>query len=41
MTPSEAAVAKTAATQADRPPRDMYEPDMHIETLKVKARNFR
>ena len=22
-------------------PRDMYEPDRHIETLKVKARNFR
>ncbi|MDI4234909.1 hypothetical protein OZ411_19065 [Bradyrhizobium sp. Arg237L] len=28
-----------------RPPiirrRDMYEPDLHIDTLKVKARNFR
>ena len=22
-------------------PRDMYEPDLHIDTLKVKARNFR
>jgi hypothetical protein len=22
-------------------PRDMYVPDLHIETLKVKARNFR
>jgi error-prone DNA polymerase len=22
-------------------PRDVYEPDLHIETLKVKARNFR
>ena len=22
-------------------PRDMYEPDMHIDTLTVKARNFR
>ncbi len=22
-------------------PRDMYEPDMHIESLKVRARNFR
>jgi hypothetical protein len=21
-------------------PRDMYEPDLHIDTLKVKARNF-
>jgi error-prone DNA polymerase len=21
--------------------RDMYEPDLHIDTLKVKARNFR
>ena len=22
-------------------PRDMYEPDLHIDTLKLKARNFR
>jgi error-prone DNA polymerase len=22
-------------------PRDMYQPDLHIDTLKVKARNFR
>jgi len=22
-------------------PHDMYEPDLHIDTLKVKARNFR
>jgi hypothetical protein len=22
-------------------PRDMYEPDLHIDTLKGKARNFR
>jgi error-prone DNA polymerase len=22
-------------------PRDMYEPDLHIDTVKVKARNFR
>jgi error-prone DNA polymerase len=22
-------------------PRDMYKPDLHIDTLKVKARNFR
>jgi hypothetical protein len=22
-------------------PRDMYEPDLHIDTLKVRARNFR
>lgn len=22
-------------------PRDMYEPDLHIDTLKVKSRNFR
>jgi hypothetical protein len=22
-------------------PRDMYEPDLHIDTLTVKARNFR
>jgi error-prone DNA polymerase len=22
-------------------PRDIYEPDLHIDTLKVKARNFR
>jgi error-prone DNA polymerase len=22
-------------------PRDMYEPDLHVDTLKVKARNFR
>jgi error-prone DNA polymerase len=22
-------------------PRDMYEPDLHIDTLKPKARNFR
>jgi error-prone DNA polymerase len=22
-------------------PRDMYEPDLHIDTLKVQARNFR
>jgi error-prone DNA polymerase len=21
-------------------PRDMYEPDLHIETLKIRARNF-
>jgi error-prone DNA polymerase len=22
-------------------PRDMYEPDLHIDTLKIRARNFR
>jgi error-prone DNA polymerase len=22
-------------------PRDMYEPDLHIDTLRLKARNFR
>jgi hypothetical protein len=22
-------------------PRDMYEPDLHIDTIKLKARNFR
>jgi error-prone DNA polymerase len=22
-------------------PRDIYEPDLHIDTLKVRARNFR
>jgi error-prone DNA polymerase len=22
-------------------PRDLYEPDRHIETIKIKARNFR
>ena len=22
-------------------PRDMYEPDLHIDTLKIQARNFR
>jgi error-prone DNA polymerase len=22
-------------------PRDMYTPDLHIDTIKVKARNFR
>jgi error-prone DNA polymerase len=22
-------------------PRDMYVPDLHIDTLKVKARNFK
>jgi error-prone DNA polymerase len=25
----------------ERKPRDMYEPDLHIDTLKMRARNFR
>ena len=37
-----AAAARTAASQGTRSkPRDMYVPDLHIDTLKVKARNFR
>ena len=37
-----AAAASTAASPSPPiKPRDMYEPDLHIDTLKVKARNFR
>ena len=43
MKPSMAATASIAASRKPLPikPRDMYEPDLHIDTLTVKARNFR
>jgi hypothetical protein len=44
MKPSTAATASIAAEPKLSPPirpRDMYEPDLHIDTLTVKAQNFR
>ncbi len=36
--------ARFGADSRDRPPRkvrDIYVPDLHIDTLKLKPRNFR
>jgi error-prone DNA polymerase len=36
-----AAAAHTSRDRPKRQPRDIYIPDLHIDTLKLKPRNFR